>query len=361
MRATSNHLTLAVAGSRKTQGIVDACAAADRDERILILTYTAANQVELKARIARFAGDHQRVEVAGWFAFLLVNFVRPFLPFVYFGSRLRGFDFHSPPQTYTTVESRERYFNDHSEARRVHLPQLATRVEEAADGAGIRRLGRVYDRIFIDEVQDLCGYDLEVLKILMRSEIELEMVGDIRQAILATNEREKKNKQYMYMHIWNWFRGEEQAGRILITQRTETWRCAPAIASLADSLFSEEWGFEPTTSRNSRTTDHDVIVLVRPEHAAQYVEAFSPLALRNSAASGKDLDLVFVNFGEAKGLGRERVLICPTGAIEALIQRGKALEAQQAAKFYVAITRAEQSVAIILEHGGESAFEYWEP
>jgi DNA helicase-2/ATP-dependent DNA helicase PcrA len=115
--STSGHLTLAVAGSRKTQGIVDACAAADRDERILILTYTAANQVELKARIARFAGDHQRVEVAGWFAFLLGSFVRPFLPFVYPGSRLRGFDFHSPPQTYTTVESRERYFNDHRSCR----------------------------------------------------------------------------------------------------------------------------------------------------------------------------------------------------------------------------------------------------
>lgn len=48
MVSDNNHLTLAVAGSRKTQGIVDACAAADINERILVLTYTTANQEELK-------------------------------------------------------------------------------------------------------------------------------------------------------------------------------------------------------------------------------------------------------------------------------------------------------------------------
>src|SRR5690606_10286008 len=131
---------------------------------------------------------------------------RPFLPLLFEGRRVRGFDFDSPPQVYARVEQWERYFNPDGQVRKVHLPQLAVRVESASGGAGIRRLERLYDRILIDEVQDLCGYDLEVLTLLMRSAIPIEMVGDIRQAILATNERERKHKKFMYMNIWHWFK-----------------------------------------------------------------------------------------------------------------------------------------------------------
>lgn len=362
MAATNNHLTLAVAGSRKTQGIVDECVATDCRERVLILTYTKANQAELCNRLAVFAGGHHNVEVSGWFSFLLRHFARPFLPFLYPDSRVEGFDFKSPPQQYSKVSDRSRYFNSHNEVRKVHLPQLAVRVEQASRGACIRRLERMYDRIFIDEVQDLCGYDLEVLVLLMRSRIPIQMVGDIRQAILATNQREAKNKKYMYMGIWNWFKEQEKSGKLVINQRRDTWRCAPAIAHLADSLFGDEWGFEPTVSRNTRTTGHDGIFLVRPCDVDAYVASYSPLALRDSVRSGKGLGhLNFMNFGEAKGLGRERVLIFPTGAIERFIQRGLVLKEQQAAHFYVAITRAEQSVAIILENGGQSPHPYWTP
>ncbi len=362
MTAISNHLTLAVAGSRKTQGIVDACAAADKSESVLILTYTTANQVELQSRLAKFAGDHLNVEVAGWFSFLLGDFVRPFLPFLYVQRRLRGFDFKSPPQRYLKVEDWNRYFNEHDEARKVHLPQLAVRIEEAAKGAAVRRLERIYDRIFIDEVQDLCGYDLEVLKLLMCSRLPIEMVGDIRQAILATNEREAKNKKFMFMGIWDWFKSEQNGGRIDISQRCETWRCGPAVASLADSLFGSEWGFETTVSKNARSTSHDGVFLVKPEHVDAYVEAYSPLALRHSTSSGQAYDHIeFMNFGESKGLGRERVLICPTGAIAKFIQKGVELDHKQAARFYVAVTRAEQSVAVILEQAGGSQFPFWEP
>jgi DNA helicase-2/ATP-dependent DNA helicase PcrA len=52
------------------------------------------------------------------------------------------------------------------------------------------------------EVQDLCGYDLEFLDLLMESKVNLELVGDIRRAILATNEREAKHKPFMYVKVW---------------------------------------------------------------------------------------------------------------------------------------------------------------
>lgn len=358
--ASKNHLWLAVAGSRKTQGIVDACAAAPKDERILVLTYTTANQAELRDRLASCAGDHPNVEVVGWFSFLMGNFVRPFLPFVFPGQRVRGFDYQSPPQTYAGVNTWTRYFNGEAEVRKVHLPQLATRVEVASKGAGVRRLERVYDRIFIDEVQDLCGYDLEVLNALMLSKIPIEMVGDIRQAILATNQREAKNKKFMYMGIWAWFRSAEKAGRLAISQRTQTWRCRAEIASLADSIFDSSWGFDATESLNDTVTEHDGVFLLAAQDVEAYVDRYRPLVLRHSSGSAKQYDhLEPMNFGDSKGLGRERVLILPTGAIEAFLQTGKALTESQAARFYVAVTRAEQSVAIVMPTAGKSGLSYW--
>ncbi|KJR10092.1 hypothetical protein UG54_02185 [Gordonia sihwensis] len=356
----SSRLTLAVAGSRKTQGIVDACAAAPVSERILVLTYTTANQLELRSRLAAFAGDHPYIEVNGWFSFVISGFVRPFLPYVFEGQRIHGFDFNSPPQQYSKADALARYLNSSSEARKVHLPQLAVRVEDASKGAAIRRLERMYDRIYIDEVQDLCGYDLEILKLLMASSIPVEMVGDVRQAILATNERERKNKQFMYMGIWRWFQVEEAAKRLTITQRSDTWRCRPEIATLADSLFGAEWGFNTTQSKNARTTGHDGLFLVRPTDVDAYVREFSPLPLRTSAASAKKFSyLPMMNFGEAKGIGRERVLIFPTGAIKKFLTTGVGLDDKQAARFYVAITRAEQSVAFVVDKPGACTYPYW--
>jgi DNA helicase II / ATP-dependent DNA helicase PcrA len=39
-----NRLTLAVAGGRKTSSIIDACCQAGTEDRILVLTFTQANQ-----------------------------------------------------------------------------------------------------------------------------------------------------------------------------------------------------------------------------------------------------------------------------------------------------------------------------
>lgn len=242
----------------------------------------------------------------------------------------------------------------------MHLPQLVCRVEEASSGSGIQRLERVYDRIYIDEVQDLCGYDLEVLKLLMNSVLPIEMVGDIRQAILVTNEREQKNDQYKYMKVWTWFRQQEAAGRLRITQRCETWRCHPEIASFADSLFGNEWGFERTVSLNTRSSGHDGIFLVAARDVEAYLRTFAPMAMRYSASSGKTYTtLDFTNFGKAKGLGRERVLICPTAKIAQLLRSGKMLDSGLAAHLYVAVTRAEQSVAFILDTPGSCEHPYW--
>lgn len=354
-------LNLAVAGSRKTQSIVDSCKAEPKDKKILILTYTTANQSELRSRLKDAIGEHSNIQVDGWFSFLISNFVKPYLPYLFSDTRVRGFDFDSPPRRGVSLTAKHRYFNQNGSVLKVHLPQLAHRVSEASGGQPLMRLSQLYDKIFIDEVQDLCGYDLEILELLIKSGINLHMVGDVRQAILATNEREQKNSPYMYMQIWHWFKDRETKGLLSIQQNSTTWRCRQEIADFADSLFDTSWGFSATTSNNSTVSGHDGIFIVKPQDVPAYISAYDPFFLRHSANSGRGLPYNFTNIGLSKGLTRKRILILPTQAFKDFVVSGQVLSDKQASLLYVAVTRAEQSVAFVIDGAIPLQFNIWTP
>lgn len=357
-----NVLTLAVAGSGKTKQIVDACAAADPGKRILVLTYTTQNQQELRTRLATTAGHRHAIEVTGWFAFLIGHFVRPYTPYLFPGRRVGGFDTSSGYQRKVKTTEARRYFTAAGDVRSAHLPHLAVLLNAAADGRPIARLERIYDVVYIDEAQDLAGYDLEILKLLFDSRIEVRLVGDTRQATLSTNLQEPKHKGYRGERIVDWFREQERGGRLRIEQNAETWRCRPEIAAFADELFDSSHGYAATESRNTTATDHDGLFLVRPHHVDAYVKEFAPQPLRASRASGKAHDhLTFMNFGVAKGSSRHRVLVFPTAQIRDLLQKGEPLAVASAMGLYVAVTRARQSVAFILDEPGVSPLPYWQP
>ncbi len=354
-----NHLTLAVAGSGKTRGIVDYCAAMPTDRRVLVLTYTQANQAELRGRLASRAGDHPEIEVMGWYTFLLRNFARPFLPFLFPGRRVLGFNFDGRP--HRMAKGLHRFLDSSGAAYACELGRLANELIEASGGALIRRLQCIYKEVLIDEVQDLSSHDWEIIDALLHSTVDVHMVGDIRQAVLATNPRSSKNKRYAYADSIHWFREREAKGILEISESSETWRCRPEIAAFADTIFEASWGFPTTQSRNGTVTCHDGVFLVRPQDVDRYVDEFRPLCLRSSANSGKIFNLKYVNFRLAKGTQCKRVLIVPTQGIEKFIQRGTRLGPIPAASFYVAVTRAFQSVGVVLAEPGNSALPFWKP
>ncbi len=165
----AKHLTLAVAGSRKTQGIVEHCADLAFDRRALVLTYTQTNQAELRARLAIFAGDHPGIEVMGWFAFLLRHFARPFLPFKFPGERVRGFNFEGIPHRFAIGMSR--FLDSGNAVYACELGRLSSELVGASKGALLRRLENIYDEVIIDEVQDLSAHDWDIIDVLLHSHI----------------------------------------------------------------------------------------------------------------------------------------------------------------------------------------------
>lgn len=354
-----NQLTLAVAGSRKTQGIVEHCASLSRGRRVLVLTYTQANQEELISRLKQYAGDHHNIEMMGWFTFLLRHFARPFLPFKFAGKRVLGFNFDGRPHRLATGIGR--FLDSNGAAYGCELGRLAHELIAESKGALLRRLECIYDEILIDEVQDLSAHDWEIIDVLLHSSIDIRMVGDIRQSVLATNPRSSKNTKYSYAGAIKWARERQSKGLLEILESVTTWRCHPVIAKFSDRIFDPSWKFPETQSKNETVTDHDGVFLVSTKHVNEYVRLFKPQCLRHSITSGKAFELDYLNFKVSKGMTFERVLIVPTAPIAKFIASGTYLEANSASSFYVAVTRAKQSVAIVLDKAGTSSLPIWKP
>lgn len=188
----ANHLTLAVAGGRKTQGLVEHCKSLPIDRRVLVVTFTQTNQLELRHRLASQAGDLQNLEVMGWYTFLLRHFAKPFLPFILPSERVGGFDFEGRP--YFKAVGKARYMNRNNEVYASELGRLAFEAMQSSGGVLKHRLECLYEEILFDEVQDLSGYDWEIVHQLLLSKIDVRMVGDVRQSVLSTNPRGQKNK-----------------------------------------------------------------------------------------------------------------------------------------------------------------------
>lgn len=353
-----NLLTLAVAGGRKTQGLVDHCKALPSERKVALLTFTQTNQQEVRSRLAAQAGHAVGVEVMGWYTFLLRHFAQPFLRFKFPNERVGGFDFEGRPGMY--AKGKSRFMADGNRIYGCELGRLAFELMSATP-ALLHRLECIYDEILVDEVQDLASYDWEILQVLLNSKIQMRLVGDVRQAVLSTNPRGQKNKQFGYAASLEWFRERETEGCLSITHATITYRCRKEIADLSDSIFDASWGFPDTTSENNDETEHDGVYLVRTEHVHEYLTRYDPQCLRNSISTAKHLDLPFQNFKGVKGATFARVLIAPTKNIEDFIKKGARLESTAAAAFYVAVTRAKQSLAIIIDKPGSSKLPFWTP
>lgn len=350
-------LDLVVAGGRKTQSIVDECVSASDSRRILVVTYTQVNQAVIRSRLATHGPLSARVDVLGWFSFLMSQWVRPYVPLLFPGRRLRGLNFEGEPHRNAT--GRSRFMDGEEKAYRRHLARFAVEVNAASSGAVLDRISRIYDTIFVDEVQDLNGYDLEILDALLDAPIDLQMVGDVRQATMLTNPRDPKNKQYKGLKIKSWFDKQVAASRIQVRHMSKTWRSNQAIASFADSIFEPHWGFAQTQSQNEAETGHDGIFVVAEAEAYAYVQRFEPLCLRHNVKFAQDVDLPFLNIGPSKGMDVERVLIWPTSGVREFLKRGKRQKETPSCSLYVAVTRARASVAFAVDRPDDYPFPRW--
>lgn len=360
-----NTATLAVAGSRKTQSIVDACAQGPAGQRRVVLTYTLTGQRDLERRLAAACDPANVPEVCGWYAFLLRHWVRPFLPLRYGGRRLNGLNFDGVPRSLPNgvviAKGAARYLDSESRAYRRSLSKLAADVAEAAQGTVITRLERIYDEIYIDEVQDMTGCDLDVLELLLDSKSVVHLVGDIRQSLFDTNPQDPRHRKFRGLKMLEWFKLQEKAGRLQLTFSSTTWRSIQSVAAFADSLFDSSLGFQSTISAQTAISDHDGVFVLKPKYVGAYIDSYSPVCLRQSVSTSIPAGITATNFGVSKGLTHERVLIFPTKTIVKFVTKGTPLPQKSACGLYVGVTRAVHSVAFVIDKPTESRLMIWQP
>jgi DNA helicase II / ATP-dependent DNA helicase PcrA len=342
---SNNRIIVASAGSGKTTLIVDDARSAT-DRRSALITYTRNNTSELRAKTYEKLGFvPTNITISTWYSFLLRHFLRPYQNCLYAQriSRICFVEGRSPVGPKAS-DIRRYYFGKPGQIYSDKASAFACRVIAETNGLPLSRLEQIFDRLYIDECQDLGAYDLELVESLMKSSVQVTLVGDHRQATYRTNNA-AKNSGYARAKIIEKLKKWAKQGLATLEFQNHSYRCTQPICDFADQFFPDS---PRTTSMNGSTTDHDGIFAVPQSRVDAYIRRYHPQPLRYSRAT-EGAPPEAVNFGAAKGMEFERVLIYPHKMLEKFLETGRIWDAgAEIGKIYVAVTRARQSAAFVV-------------
>ncbi len=343
----NNKLIIAAAGSGKTTYLIDE-AIKNREKKVLITTYTQANEAEIKKKIIeKINYIPENITIQTWFSFLLKHGVRPYQGII-FDKRINGLILvNNKSALYVRkTETEKYYFTKDIKIYSDKISEFVCAVNEKTNNAVINRISKVYSKIFIDEIQDLAGYDLELLKLLFSTNSEVLLVGDPRQGTYSTNSS-SKNKQFKKANVVNYFFQDKSIN--IETDETSlliNYRCNEPICNLSNNLFKN---FVGAKSGNVLVSGHDGVFFVKEKDVEYYLQKYNPVQLRDSKKKNVNENFIVMNFGEAKGLSFDRVLIYPTKPfMDWFMNNESDLAETSRSKLYVAITRARYSVGIVI-------------
>lgn len=364
-----NKLIIAAAGSGKTTYLVDR-ALKVKDKNVLITTYTEANEDEIKKKIAKRTGGilPQNVTVQTWFSFLLQHGVRPYQSTMndelddkrigfWLSEKRSGFRFNgrNGPVYWGEDNFYKFYFTNSLKIYSDKTSKFVVNCNQKTKGAIIQRVSRIYDYIFVDEVQDLAGWDLEILKLLFASSSTVILVGDPRQVTYLTH-HSPKHPKYKDGKIKDFIENKcKEAGcEIDETTLNKSHRNNREICLYSSKLFPQYAPCVPCECEECQCSPdrHVGVYLVRTNDTPSYIEKYKPTILREKKAVFPEW-----NYGKSKGLGFDRVLIYPTAPIKKWIKdKNSDLKPGSRCKFYVGITRAKYSVGIVYDFKDDEVF-----
>ena len=356
---STNRVFIAAAGSGKTTLIVDEVLA-NKVEKILITTFTLANEQSIRQKLikANNGVSPLNVTVQTWFSFLIEHGIRPYrfwnerVSGMQLVATTSGFRFNlknGRPVYWGEKDFDKYYFDPNMNVYSDKLPKLVYRCNEQSSGCVIKRLEKIYQHIYIDEVQDMAGWDLELIKLFLKSQISLTMVGDPRQTVYLTH-HDNKNSKYAYGKIKEYIQLECAKIQCPIDDTTlrYSYRNAVDICALSSKLFPS---YPACTSRLENVNSHMGIYFVKSKNVQKYCETFSPLQLRLRRDVKIYANAPSMTFGESKGLESKHVLLYPTeDMLKWLCGQKVDLKDKTRAQLYVALTRAFFSVGIVVSN-----------
>ncbi len=347
MQSANNKFIIASAGSGKTRFLVEE-ALSRLSNRIAILTYTNNNKNEIKDKFHDMHGViPKNVDIMTWFTFLLRECTRPYQRSVYPDRRVKTIEFPKgrSARYVSHNDIKPYYFKNGDEIYSDKISRFIIDCENNSKGLVTKRLADIYDDIFIDEFQDLSGWDLDLLEVFLQAGFRMRIVGDPRQCTYTTHNA-SKNRQFCGIGLLQLISDWEAKKLCCIDGWAWSHRCNQQICDFADKLWPD---MVKTVSRNNAVTGHDGVFVVSKDNYHEYVNVFSPKILRYDRRT-KTSGYPALNFRVAKGLEFNRILIVPNGPIKKYLRSENVEDIRKSReRFYVAITRAKHSVAFLYD------------
>lgn len=354
-----NQLLIASAGAGKTTLLVNE--AIKCTDTVLITTFTEENEREIIKKFIEL--NHgvipPHVTIRTWFSFLIEHGAKPYqgqltnnsINGLFLVNEKSGLRYKNGriPVYFKEDEIEKHYFTSDFQIYSDKLSKFVIRCNEKNSGYVIERISALFRNIYIDEVQDMAGYDLEIIRLLFKTDSVIKIAGDPRQVTYHTHFSDKY-KKYSNGKIQDFVESECKKIECDIDFETlkGSWRNNKIICNFANTLFPE---YPQCESLQVESTLHDGVFLVKEKDVDKYLNEFSPTQLRYSRAKKVNQYYEVKNFGEAKGATRDRVLIYPTQKIFDWLLNDKEFDSFEIkCKFYVAVTRAKYSVAIVCKN-----------
>lgn len=346
----NNIIKISAAGSGKTWDIChDALQySAETQRKVLITTYTnrGADSIRNEIRKQNMGALSPHVVVKTWFEFLLSDLIRPYQNAMNGISinEVKSYDFSKMYGTinYNAKGSRQRYVTSSHLISANEASEFVLELNRLSFGRLFRRLEAVYDKIYFDEVQDLSGYDIEIVGHLIDSKMDVTCCGDNKQATYSTHNA-KKYKKLTGANIWEFFSELEKQKKVNIQKNLSTRRFNSQICSFANKIFPLG---DAISTIMTTETEHDGVFLIKSTDVAAYYTFYKPIVLRYDAKTSVPMYRT-INFGACKGETFDRVLIFPNGPLKNFVLKNTSLSSPE--KYYVAATRPRYSIAIVFD------------
>lgn len=351
----NNIVYIAAAGSGKTTKLIESSCEVKKDQYVLFLTYTDSNEREIREKFYKMKGCiPPNVFIQSWFSFLIQHFIKPYqnyltddnykiegLAMSHVASKSKQ-NFYAIPKE----DWKRYYFTSQQRVITEKLSELAFECNIKSENRAINRISNIFENIYIDEVQDLAGYDFELIRLLFNSNSNVILAGDPRQMVYKTNHGRKNSNFKSIIDFLDFNSPSLQFKKDEVSLK-KSYRCCSEICDYA-SLLSPEFP-KMESSTNYEGVDCDVF-LVKEKDKENFLKKNNLSMQLRYRIDTKGIEQKFgvMNFGESKGLTFESVLIYPTAEMKRWVENHEIeLKEETRNKFYVAVTRAKYQVGIV--------------
>lgn len=281
-------IIFAVAGAGKTTTIINKLSL---EENSLIITYTENNFKNLKKKvIEKFGYLPESIKIYTYFNFLYSFCYRPFLT-----NRLKskGINFKQelPEYSKRVRDTKPLYYRDKTNRlyhNRIAKLLVKTNIVESIN----ERIGKYFDNIFVDEIQDFGGHDFNLLNFLTQANVNINFVGDFFQHTFDTSKDGNVN-QNLYNDLTKYTKLFDKMGLIIDTESLgKSYRCSSTVCN----FVKEKLGVN-IESHNDNTTDISFI-----EEVTEIKEIFDNNSIvKLFYQNSNKYNCFSMNWGKSKG------------------------------------------------------------